>query len=594
MWNHRILTFAQIETVKVMEDVWLRKKVRYPRKSGKSWGKSIVREGEKTLTRLLLVEPDSADAERILALLLNDGAAPYEVRHVVTVEEADACLADSAFDAVLFAWNKEPSFDSAVLNRLIESANISPIIVLITSTDARVGETAIQAGAQDFLVKSRIDGDLLRRAIRYSIDRMGFQCDVDGLTREIAHGKQIIEALSHSQNRMMAITESLYEGVIVFDDSGHIALSNRASHSLLGDRGRLPSHYLDEIFRLKENGQVIDFMNGPLRRVILEQKGVQDDDAIVIRHDGKPLALAYACSPLLEKGEVPGAILSFRDISGVKQAQREALQASKLASVGQLAAGIAHEINTPIQYIGDNLSFMSSAFEALSHLLHEAERLVTERDDPEELSALAKARDAADAEYILDNIPLAARQSLEGVEQVARIVLAMKEFSHPGDRTKTEQDLNRAVENTLTVSRNEWKRWATVETRLEEDLPRVHCLAGEINQVLLNLVVNAAQAIEEAKRGSEGMIRVTTRRKGRMVEIVVEDNGIGMSDEVRSRIFDPFFTTKQVGKGTGQGLAICRDVVVAKHHGRITVESTPGVGSRFSVILPIGLDGDDA
>jgi signal transduction histidine kinase len=165
----------------------------------------------------------------------------------------------------------------------------------------------------------------------------------------------------------------------------------------------------------------------------------------------------------------------------------------------------------------------------------------------------------------------------------------MKEFSHPGERAKAEVDINRSVENTVAVSRNEWKQWARLETDLEETLPRVNCLAGEINQVLLNLVVNAAHAIEEARRGANGKITIATRHlDDDHIEIAVEDNGIGMTEAVIEQIFDPFFTTKRVGKGTGQGLSICRDVIVAKHGGRISVNSTPGVGSRFSVILPIG------
>jgi len=176
---------------------------------------------------------------------------------------------------------------------------------------------------------------------------------------------------------------------------------------------------------------------------------------------------------------------------------------------------------------------------------------------------------------------------LEGAAQVARIVLAMKEFSHPGDREKTEEDLNRAILNTVAVSRNEWKHSAQLETNLAPDLPRVQCLAGEMNQVLLNLIVNAAHAIAEADRGGAGKITVTTLLSGQSVEIIVEDNGIGMTEQVRQQIFDPFFTTKRVGKGTGQGLAICRDVVVSKHGGKLSVESILGEGSRFTVTLPI-------
>jgi signal transduction histidine kinase len=193
----------------------------------------------------------------------------------------------------------------------------------------------------------------------------------------------------------------------------------------------------------------------------------------------------------------------------------------------------------------------------------------------------------ADLDYLLEEIPPAVSQSLDGVGQVARIVLAMKEFSHPGEREKVAVDLNRAIENTLAVSRNEWKHVAEVDMDLESDLPQVLCLPGEMNQVLLNLVVNAAHAIQARQLPGKGLISVATRRHGRLVDIIVKDDGVGMSEAIKERIFDPFFTTKAVGKGTGQGLAICRDVVVTKHLGKISVDTEEGKGTVFTIRLPI-------
>jgi PAS domain S-box-containing protein len=543
-------------------------------------------------TRLLLVDPDFDESARIIALLHRSEIESYVIEHAHGFDEAEGLIEENDFDAVLLDLATPVGRGGAVLKKLIGLAANIPIIVLTQTEDENAGIMAVKAGAQDFLVKSRINGDVLRRVIRYSIDRVRYRQDVDGLAREIAHRKRIADALSDSQNRMMAINDSLYEGVLVFDENGHIALSNRAADRLLSDEEKLPSRDLDAVMRLVLDEQAIVFSKGPFRQVIQEGVGIQDEDAVFVRRDGKPVAVAYACVPLLEKDGVQGAILSFRDIGAFKQAQRDALQASKLASVGQLAAGIAHEINTPIQYIGDNLRFLSNAFQSLVGLLKRSEQLLgdLEGEQAEQArSALERAREQADADYLLENIPEATRQSLEGAGQVARIVLAMKEFSHPGERAKAEVDINRAVENTVAVSRNEWKQWANLETTLEETLPRVNCLAGEINQVLLNLVVNAAHAIEEAKRGANGRIGITTRRiDDDRVEIAIEDNGIGMTEATIEQIFDPFFTTKKVGKGTGQGLSICRDVIVAKHGGRISVNSTPGAGSRFSVILPIG------
>ncbi|GEM_PF-3020479 len=573
-------------------ETWFRQRVRYPVPKAKTLLKRTAQEGSKMPTRLLLVDPDCDEAERIVALIHRNETDAYTIKHAQGFEDAEELLGEHEFDAVLLDLATPVGRGGAVLKKLIGLAANTPIIVLTQTEDETAGAMAVQAGAQDFLVKSRLNGDMLRRVIRYSIDRVRFRQDVDGLAREIAHRKRIADALSDSQNRMMAINESLFEGVLVFDESGHIALSNRAAERLLSDDGKLPSRDLDEVLRLVLDEQPISFGAGPFRQVIHEGAGIQDEDAIFVRGDGRPVAVAYACVPLMEKDGVQGAILSFRDIGAFKQAQRDALQSSKLASVGQLAAGIAHEINTPIQYIGDNLRFLSSAFQSLVGLIKRSEQLLSELEGPAAVqarAALERAREQADADYLLENIPAATRQSLEGAGQVARIVLAMKEFSHPGERAKAEVDINRSIENTVAVSRNEWKQWARLDTRLEENLPRVNCLAGEINQVLLNLVVNAAHAIEEADRGADGRIVVSTRRIDEdRIEIAVEDNGVGMTDTVKEQIFDPFFTTKRIGKGTGQGLAICRDVIVAKHGGRISVDSAPGVGSRFSVILPIG------
>jgi signal transduction histidine kinase len=187
----------------------------------------------------------------------------------------------------------------------------------------------------------------------------------------------------------------------------------------------------------------------------------------------------------------------------------------------------------------------------------------------------------------MEEIPASMRQSLEGVGQVARIVRAMKEFSHPGQREKTAADINRALENTITVCRNEWKHVAMVATDLDPNLPEVECMVGELNQVFLNLIINASHAIVEANRSGDGRIDVSTRRDGAWIEIRVADNGAGIPDDARPKIFEPFFTTKEVGRGTGQGLAVTYDVIVNKHGGKIDVESRVGEGTCFVIRIPI-------
>ncbi len=280
-----------------------------------------------------------------------------------------------------------------------------------------------------------------------------------------------------------------------------------------------------------------------------------------------------------------------RDISERRELESQLRQAQKLEGIGQLAAGIAHEINTPTQFVTDNLTFLRDSWNATHDLLQNYRTTV--RDSaaalpPGVAAALATAEQACDLDFVVAEVPHAIDQSLDGARRVAEIVRAMKEFSHPDSADKTATDLNKAVTSTVTVARNEWKYVADVSTRLDETLPHVVCYPGDVNQVILNLVVNAAHAIKEkAKDGEKGKITVCTRMRDQFAEISITDTGTGIPEAIRSRIFDPFFTTKEVGKGTGQGLSLAHAVVVKKHGGKIWFETEMGLGTTFFINLPV-------
>jgi signal transduction histidine kinase/DNA-binding response OmpR family regulator len=249
--------------------------------------------------------------------------------------------------------------------------------------------------------------------------------------------------------------------------------------------------------------------------------------------------------------------------------------AQKLEAVGRLAAGIAHEINTPIQYISDSVHFLGSAFEEMLTVIANAER-------PQETTP------AGDLPFLLEEIPGAIDRIIEGTQRVATIVRAMKEFAHPDATEKAPADLNRAIETTLLIARSEYKYVATVQLHCGE-MPEVVCNVGELGQVFLNLIVNAAHALAEAGRNADdGWIAVRTALVDGWAELQFEDNGCGIAQEIIDKIYDPFFTTKEVGRGSGQGLAIARAIVVDKHSGRISVASTPGKGTCFTLRLPLG------
>ncbi len=293
----------------------------------------------------------------------------------------------------------------------------------------------------------------------------------------------------------------------------------------------------------------------------------------------------------------------IRDITDQKRAEEEKAelqaqlqQAQKMESLGTLAAGIAHEINTPTQYIGDNTTFLRDAFTESMTLIRgmkahlERIRDGAGQDAGEAKRALADL-EAGNVNYLEKEIPKAIQQTLEGVARVTKIVGAMKDFSHPGGESATTIDLHRAIDSTITISRGEWKSVASLETDFATDLPLVACYPGEFNQVILNLVVNAAHAIEARKEvpgaSDPGLIRIGTRLLPSEVEIWVSDNGTGVPAEIRDRIFDPFFTTKAVGKGSGQGLSIVHAIITQKHKGRINLESSPGKGTTFRIFLPL-------
>ena len=291
-------------------------------------------------------------------------------------------------------------------------------------------------------------------------------------------------------------------------------------------------------------------------------------------------------------GRSAGLIGALLDVTDRKQMEADLGHARKLEAVGQLAAGIAHEINTPAQYVGDGICFLKESFENAQHLVvkyHRAmEALERHGQYPELVNEIREFENEIDLEYMLANAPASFDRCIDGVSRISTIVRAMKEFSHPDQREKSPADLNQALQSTLIIARNEYKFVAELETEYG-DLPHVLCHLGDLNQVFLNLIVNAAHAIGDivGKSGEKGKIRVRTLQENDTVRIDLTDSGAGIPESIRERVFEPFFTTKEVGKGSGQGLAIARSVVVDKHGGTLTFSSEVGHGTTFTIRLPI-------
>ena len=332
-----------------------------------------------------------------------------------------------------------------------------------------------------------------------------------------------------------------------------------------------------------------------ISKCILGDRSIRIDEMRFNRQDKRNGILGLTVNPLKRGGDVlEGFIILGQDLTEQKILESQLLQSNKLEALGQLAAGVAHEINNPLQYVGDNLRFMNTSFAKVVNILDIYRKAFQKIDSPVELNEIFKQAneytETVKLPFLLEQIPEALSQSLEGAERVSKIVLSMKAFSHPGTGKKMPANINQSIENTITVSRNQWKYEAEVKLELDLELPSVPCFESELNQVLLNLIVNAADAIHDAKEKkviSEGLIIIKTMRDDFYVSIIVEDNGAGIPLNIQEKVFEPFFTTKEVGKGTGQGLAISYAIIVEKHHGMMYFESEPGKGTRFIIKLPL-------
>jgi signal transduction histidine kinase len=315
----------------------------------------------------------------------------------------------------------------------------------------------------------------------------------------------------------------------------------------------------------------------------------------------KTLYIRDVITPVQSNGKTTYVTGIMFDVTRYKEATQQnnqlevqLRQAQKLEAVGQLAAGIAHEINTPIQFVGDNLHFLMGAIKDLQTLNKMCTVLFKSAADNSamhtKMEEIERFRTEIEIDFLLDDMEDAINQSVEGTQRVASIVKAMKSFSHPGTSDKESIDLNEAIDNTITVARNEWKYVAEVETHYDSELPLIRCFPGEINQTILNMVVNAAHAIEDKQKTTgntaKGLIKITTSRRNDQAVLEISDDGCGINDAHKQKIFDPFFTTKEVGKGTGQGLAMAYNVIKEKHGGTLKVDSTPGIGTCFEITLP--------
>ena len=474
-------------------------------------------------------------------------------------------------------WIKKTYPDSDYRKKIIEAWN------------KELRNTAIRKSVEGTsMVRCKDGSEKLIHFKRVHLD----DTDLVVIYSDITEQKRTETELKAAHAEMEQLFASISSILIGIDSENRVTRWNRAAGEIFGLEGSeiIGKPFLEVPISWNRD-QVMKGM------IVCRGKGrpIRLDDIRFLQRNGKDGFLGITLNPIIsENSESVGILILAADITARKLLESQLAQAQKLESIGQLAAGIAHEINTPTQYVGDNLRFLSGAFDDLLRLInvHRSLAQTFRQGMPidERVRELEDITDEIGLDYLMEELPKSIAESLEGMERVAKIVLSMKEFSHPGTGEKSLADINKAIESTITVARNEWKYISEMVMDLDPSLPLVSCIPGELNQVILNIIINAAHAIKEQigeDSDARGTITVATRRKDESCEIRISDTGPGIPEKIRDRIFDPFFTTKEVGKGTGQGLALSHTVIVEKHGGSISIETEMGKGTTFVVSLPI-------
>ncbi|MBI5866940.1 MAG: PAS domain S-box protein [candidate division Zixibacteria bacterium] len=459
-----------------------------------------------------------------------------------------------------------------------------------------------------FEIYGRVAQDGLPARFETRIESLGMWFDVSVFCPRRNHFVAVFEDITERKRtekelaRLVAAVEQTIDLVVITGVDGVIQYVNPAFERFTG---YTRAEAVGQTPRILKSGRQKDAFYQALWRTI--QAGeVWSGRIINRRKDGTKRDHDVTITPVRDK---MGAITNFvsvqRDVTESMLLESQLRQAQKLEAVGSLAAGIAHEINTPIQFVADNVRFLSNTFASLTGALEGVRELAQKAMDRPELVSFARdftgVLEAADLDYLKAEIPKSIEQTLDGVTRVTKVVRAMKDFSHPDRGEKGSAEINRALLSTLTIAHNELKYVADVETDLDPTLPNIWCHLGDLNQAFLNLLVNAAHAVASVVgdgSSGKGTIRVGTRSVGSAQEsgkidgvlISISDTGTGIPEEIRDRVFEQFFTTKEVGRGTGQGLTITRAIVVDRHGGRIWFTTEVGTGTTFHIYLPVGAE----
>ncbi len=531
--------------------------------------------------KILIVDDEQAIRNLLTNYLVTAG---YECQTAENVASAKKMLALTNFD-LLLSDLKMPGESGLDLIRYAKENYPQTGRVMITGVgDSEIACEIMTVGVYGYIIKP-MSKEIVLITVENSLRHLRLDLHMNACKIELEKN------ISQRTEKLTAIMNNLGIGVVMLDRDMKVLELNRKMEQWYSNVAPEKGICCYNAFKSPHADRICK--SCPMATTF--QTGNVCEATFSVSNDLGIRDFRVVTSPILDNsGRIYAGIALYEDVTEKLLLERDLAQAQKFEAVGQLAAGIAHEINSPIQYIGDNISFLKDSFDEISKVLdtydHLWQELTDKGDIPAEIGRqLSSAVEDADIVFLWEEIPKTINQSLEGVRRVEKIVRAMKDFSHPGSDEKTAVDINKTLESTITVCKNEWKYVAEMETNFALDLPPVPCFAGEISQVFLNIIVNAAHAIgdstEDRSKG-KGIISIRTRKAENNIQVRISDTGGGIPKEIQDRVFDPFFTTKALGKGTGQGLAIAHRVVVDKHQGSLFFETEEGRGTTFVIEIP--------
>lgn len=521
----------------------------------------------KNTIKILIIEDDSLQADTFKALLVSTQGANFMVECAGGLATGMDLAAHTPFDVILLDLNLPDSEGIETVRTTVRQASDAAVVVLSGINDEKTAVLSLQYGAQDYLVKGTIDNALLIRSIRYAVERKRIQ---DNLKQQGQFLHDIVESIP-------------FPFLVISTENRSVKLAN----SVASKGGDWSHAYCHAVVHSSDKPCGEDNHPCPLQAV------KETGKTVVVEHRypdqvGNTKFFEIHGYPVFDgNGQIPLMIEYVVDITERQQAaeklkttQATILQQDKLASIGQLAAGVAHEINNPIGFIASNLSTLEKYIARLTDFFEAQTKVLAASQDQAGREHLASLRKKLKLDYITQDSINLIQESLEGADRVKKIVQDLKSFSRVDQAEHRHADINQCLESTVNIVWNELKYKAVLQKEYGE-LPSIKCFPQQLNQVFMNLLVNAAQAIEK-----QGAITIRTWHENNAVYISIADTGCGIPREHIGRLFEPFFTTKPVGKGTGLGLSIAYDIVATKHHGEITVHSEVGKGTTFVVKIP--------